>query len=184
MKLNHIAAAAFGALAAFSVSAAEADSVAKGSVIFNGTVKASACKVFSTDKEKNLVELGEIGAGALRHGDHSLEKPFRINLSECSNKTIAVMKLDDANAKVGSKSAKDLQLSSDSTAKGVGVQITAAGNVVAFDNEASRTIKINNGQAFDGASGVDFKAWMIASDTSAVTPGTVHAQMDYTIEYK
>lgn len=181
MKLNHIAAAAFGALAAFSVSAAEADSVTSGSVIFNGTVKASACKVVSTDKG-NTIDLGEIGAGALRHGDHSLEKPFRINLSECSNKTIAVMNLKDAYA--GSKSAKDLQLSSDSTAKGVGVQITAAGNVVAFDDENSRTIKINNGQAFDGSSGVDFKAWMIASDKSAVTPGTVHAQMDYTIEYK
>lgn len=184
MKLNHIAAAAFGALAAFSVSAETTDS---GWVKFTGTVTASACTINASAKNQE-VALGTIPAGRLRNDETSTPVEFTIALESCSYGTVAKLTVSDANK--GDTPAADLKLANGTNmAEGVAVRVLAQRDgsdytAIDFTNDSSKTFQLNSGTSDGAYVAAKFQAQMVASDKDALKAGDVLAQMNYTVEYK
>ncbi|MDE9542796.1 type 1 fimbrial protein [Xenorhabdus bovienii] len=150
---------------------------ADGTINFNGRITKATCTV---DTSTGPVNLPEVGATALAgKGTTGGETPFRIHLIGCG------IVGGSANVQVKFGGVKDridgnlLQINSDSgDATGVGIGIYEKNGTLINMGALSKGIPV-----VSPATTLEFKAKYVSTGAT-VTPGTVKASTDFTLDYE
>jgi len=148
-----------------------------GQVHFTGNITADACTVNDGSGDPIEVALGTVSQSSFTaDGDKSDPTKFSIALTECpATLTSASIKFDgtaDAN------NGNVLALDSDSTGKGVGIEISEADGTQLPLYTASKAVTITS-----GAANFDFIGRYIATDYANLAAGTANGTSDFTVAY-
>ncbi|CDM89974.1 putative Fimbrial subunit (pilin) [Xenorhabdus bovienii] len=156
---------------------------ADGKINFNGRITMATCTV---DTRTVIVNLPDVGATTLKgKGTTGGEAPIIINLTDCGilegDGDIANVrvKFDGDNDTTNGDLLKISSVSGGGGAKGVGIGI--------YEKDGSMPIKIkefSKGTPVTmGVTTLEFKAKYVATGET-VTPGTVKASTDFTLDYE
>lgn len=179
---NRIAIAVAATMIAGSAIAADSNS---GTIIFNGTVTASACSIVAGSKAPN-VDLGTVEAGILRqNGVQGVTKDVNIALEKCSNLVLADITFSDPGHNASGALLTNTASSGAATGVGVKVQYKDGQNKVTdLDMSNNVTLSMNSDTEF-GTSLNTYVAQMAkVANATNVTAGAVTATLNYTITYK
>lgn len=164
----------------------------QGSVNFTGEITASACSLSSSSAHQT-VDLGTKTVGELRSSPYGAVKSFSISLTGCHSEAVASVSLSDPHH--GSSALSDLVVP-DSPGSAKGMSVTVRLNAQGRGGQSALYVpdfskgSVTYGQNYariDWAAQTRvfyFDAYMHAYDPDRLSPGTVTAQMDYTVEYK
>ncbi|WP_330985258.1 MULTISPECIES: fimbrial protein [Enterobacterales] len=152
-----------------------------GTVTFNGEIIQTACVIDNASKNL-VVPLGKIPVSAFNSSvptaTNAFRKDFSLNLvcPEGFSTPKATVRFDGVPAEGNSKI---VQLTADSVATKVGVQLQdAKGEIVTLNDDSSVYDLI------EGANNLDFSAYYYPTTSEAPTPGSANAIVNFSIIYQ